>query len=133
MALSFSKYYRKIYDETMKSTLEIIPNINDILKINITDEFYDRMADITMNLYVQLSRKIASSQMSSVCFGKSTRIQFKQVYDALNDCIPRSVVLTKTQRATIHYIILSEKNMKESIRMICNIEDTKKDLPPVVV
>lgn len=118
--LIFSKYFHKMFDETLKSALEVIQP-TDILKVNIPEPLYERLADITLNMYVQLSRKIATSQMTDIYFGKSTRIQFKQVFQALLDCAPRSTVYTKTQRAAVHYCILSVKAIKESIRIVCEM------------
>ena len=120
--LSFNKYFHKIFDETLKSTIDIM-DTSDILKVIVSDQMYERLSDLTLNLFVQISRKIATSQMTDIYFGKSTRIQFKQVYQAVLDCAPRNSIFTKTQRATIHLIALSRKVINESIKIVCNMKN----------
>lgn len=114
---NFNKYFHKVYDETLKSVVEKIPQ-EDILKVNITDKMYELLSDITFNLYVNISKKISCNQLTYAYFGKSTRIQFIQMFQALMDCSPRLYVFTKSQRMTLHYILLSKKVINESIKML---------------
>ena len=114
---NFNKYYHKVYDETLKSAAEKL-STDDMLKIHITDEMYELLSDITFNLYVNISKKIACNQLTYAYFGKSTRIQFIQMFQAIMDCSPRMYVFTKSQRMTIHYILLSKKVINESINIV---------------
>lgn len=120
---NFNKYFHKIYDETLKSVVEKIPQ-EDILKINITDKMYELLSDITFNLYVNISKKISCNQLTYAYFGKSTRIQFIQMFQALMDCSPRLYVFTKSQRMTLHYILLSKKVINESIKIVNDLDST---------
>ena len=119
---NFNKYFHKVYDETLKSVVEKIPQ-EDILKINVTDKMYELLSDITFNLYVNISKKIACNQLTYAYFGKSTRIQFIQMFQALMDCSPRLYVFTKSQRMALHYILLSKKVINESIKIVTGMDE----------
>ena len=121
---NFNKYYHKVYDETLKSVMEVIPP-DDVLKIDITDKMYELMSDITFNLYVNISKKIACNQLTYAYFGKSTRIQFIQMFQALMDCSPRLYTFSKSQRMTLHYILLSKKVINDSISIANEMDETK--------
>ena len=114
---NFNKYFHKIHDETLKSVVEKIPQ-EDILKINITDKMYEQLSDIVFNLYINISKKIACNQLTYAYFGKSTRIQFIQLFQALMDCSPRLYVFSKSQRMILHYVLLSKKVINESIKIV---------------
>lgn len=116
----FNKYYHKIYDETLKSCMEVMTP-DEILKLELSDEFYDRLSNITLNLYVQICKKIANNQQVYTFVGRSTRIQFSQVLSAVMDCAPRNTVFTRTQFATIYFILLSRKVLHESVKIVCDI------------
>lgn len=121
---NFNKYFHKVYDETLKSVVEKIPQ-EDVLKINVTDKMYELLSDITFNLYVNISKKISCNQLTYAYFGKSTRIQFIQMFQALMDCSPRLYVFTKSQRMTLHYILLSKKVINESIKIVNGMNETE--------
>ena len=117
----FNKYFHKTFDETLKSVMESLQP-DEILKLNITEEFYDRISNMTLNLYAQICKKIANNQQVYTFVGRSTRIQFSQVLSALMDCAPRNTLFTKTQFATIYYILLSRKVMHESVKTVCKLD-----------
>lgn len=121
---NFNKYYHKVYDETLKSAMEVLAP-DDILKVDITDKMYELMSDITFNLYLNISKKIASNQLTYAYFGKSTRIQFIQMFQALMDCSPRLYSFSNSQRMTLHYILLSKKVINDSIAIANETEETK--------
>ena len=116
----FNKYFHKTFDETLKSVMEVC-EVDDIMKINISDAFYERLSNIALNLYVQLCKKIANNQQVYTYVGRSTRIQFSQVLSAMMDCAPRNCLFTKTQFETIYFILLSRKVMIESVKIVCNL------------
>ena len=119
---SFNKYFHKIYDETYKHTAEKLYQ-NEILKVHVSDEVYELLSDIVFNLYVNIAKKIACNQLTYAYFGKSTRIQFIQMFQALMDCSPRLYVFTKSQRMVLHYILLSKKVINDSIKNSLNTPD----------
>lgn len=122
---SFNKYFHKIYDETYKHTAEKLYQ-NEILKVHISDEVYELLSDIVFNLYVDIAKKIACNQLTYAYFGKSTRIQFIQMFQALMDCSPRLYVFTKSQRMVLHYILLSKKVINDSIKNSLNTPDEEE-------
>ena len=116
----FNKYFHKIFDETLKSVLEVIPS-DEVLTLNISDELYDRLSNLTLNLYIQICKKIANNQQVYTFVGRSTRIQFSQVLSAVMDCAPRNTVFTRSQFATIYFILLSRKVLHESVKIVCDM------------
>ena len=108
----FTKYFRKIYDEVSKNVSQLG---FEILQVKVTDQFFHTMSDIAFGLYIGIGKEIASCQENSACFGKSTRIQFFQIYGALTTCVPRLHSFTKSQKAVLHYILLSKKTIDDSI------------------
>lgn len=116
----FNKYFHKTFDETLKSVMETM-TADEVLKLNISEEFYERLSNLTLNLYVQLCKKIANNQQVYTYVGRSTRIQFSQVLSAMMDCAPRNTLFTRSQFATIYYILLSRKVMHESVKIVCEM------------
>jgi hypothetical protein len=111
------KYFKNIYNETLCSFKEIAPE-KDILKVEITNVMYDTLVDITLNLFVNMAKNLALSQMSSFCFGKSTRIQFVQVCNAFLACSPRLKNFSKAQINVLHYFLLTSKTLQESKQIL---------------
>ena len=116
----FNKYFHKTFDETLKSVMETM-DADTVLKLNISEAFYDRLSNLTLNLYVQLCKKIANNQQVYTYVGRSTRIQFSQVLSAMMDCAPRNTLFTRSQFATIYYVLLSKKVMHESVKIVCGL------------
>lgn len=117
----FNKYYRKIFDDTYKCALEVL--CDNLLKINVTDSMYELMSDITLNLLLCLCRKISNNQLVYSYFGKSTRIQFIQIFQSVMDCAPRLHMFSPSQRAIIHYILLSDKIILDSVKSVNEIHE----------
>lgn len=128
--IALNKYYRDIYDNTLKCVMETMGN--ECLNVDIHDDVYDMLANITLNLFVCMCRKIYNNQLIYGFFGKSTRIQFIQVFQAFMDCVPRYYTLSKSQRTVVHYILLSDKIISESIDSVNRfngIEVTESKVP----
>lgn len=111
--IALNKYFRDVYDNTLKSVIEILPN--DYLNVNIQDSVYETLSDITLNLFVVMCRKIYDNQSHGDAVGKSTRIQFMQMLHAFMDSIPRYYTATVPQQIIIHYVLLSDKTIEDSI------------------
>ena len=116
----FNKYFHKTFDEVLKCVMETIPS-DEILKLNISEDFYERLSNMTLNLYVQICRKIANHQRVNAYTGRSTRIQFNQVYTAITDCLPQNTLPTISVYSTIYFILLPRKVLHESIKTVCNM------------
>lgn len=114
--LIINKYFHDKYDGTLKCIMEVMPD--DYMPINISDGVFEMLSDITLNLLVNMCRKIYNNQLIYGYFGKSTRIQFIQVFQAFMDCVPRYYTLTKSQRTVVHYILLSDKILEDSIESV---------------
>ena len=112
---AFNSYFHKIYEETLKSVSEVFDR-KDILQVKITDATYALLSDITFNLFVNISKKIANNQITQAYFGKSTRIQFIQMFQAVSECCPRLSSFSKSQRMMLHYVLLSHKVLLESVQ-----------------
>lgn len=128
--IALNKYFRDIYDNTLKCVMETMGN--EYLTIDVSDDVYDMLANITLNLFVCMCRKIYNNQLIYGFFGKSTRIQFIQVFQAFMDCVPRYYTLSKSQRTVVHYILLSDKIISESIDSVNRfngIEVTESKVP----
>lgn len=126
---SFAGYYRHIYDETLKSVQEKLAQ-KYILNVNITDKCYDLLSDITFNLLIHIAKKIACSQITSMYFGKSARVQFIQVFQGVLDCAPRLYSFTKSQREILHYILLPRKIIMDAIVIVQEMK--QKDIDEVL-
>lgn len=120
---SFNNYFHKIYEETLKSVSEVFDR-KDILQVKITDVMYELLSDITFNLFINISKKIANNQITQAYFGKSTRIQFIQMFQAISECCPRLSSFSKSQRMMLHYILLGHKLLVESVQNL-NMYESK--------
>jgi hypothetical protein len=113
--INIIKYFKNIFNETVKSIYEIS---TDILPVYPTEFFYEYLADITINFMVSISKNLVAIQTTNFLFGKSTRIQFIQLFNAVLCCAPRSKLFTTSQINTIHYFLLTSKVLKESNAII---------------
>lgn len=113
---NFNKYFHKVVEDSIAAAQEALGT--NILRIMITNELYERLSDITLNMFITMGRKIANNQIIYAYFGKSTRIQFIQVFQAIMDCAPRMHIFTPAQQAILHYILLSPKVLAESIGLV---------------
>ena len=112
---AFTKYYNKIFVETIQSVTEKLPK-QHILTPVVTNKCYNLLAHITFNMFMNLAKRIANNQVTLIFFGKSTRIQFIQVFQGLLDCTPRNMLFSCTQRMMIHYVLMSRKSLQESAK-----------------
>jgi hypothetical protein len=115
--INIVKYFKNIFNETVKSIYEIS---SDILPVCPTEFFYEYLADITLTFLVALSKNLVANQTTNFCFGKSTRVKFIQLFNAVLCCAPRSRLFTTSQVNTIHYFLLTSKVLKESYAVIEN-------------
>lgn len=109
-------YFKSYYRTQAKNILECIETP---IKINITDEFLDEMANITFGLFVYMTKKLSDNQLADASFGKSTRIQFIQIFKALMACAPRCYNFTDDQLSTLHFILMSQTDWNNSIKTLC--------------
>jgi hypothetical protein len=114
---ALNKYFRKIYNETYKSLSSVSSTI-EVFKIDVTDNMYEYLSHISLNLFVQITRNIANNQVIQTCFGKSTRIQFIQILTAVHGCLPKLQSFTESQKNTLHYFLLSKKTLQESFNIM---------------
>ena len=105
-----------------KRTVEISDsdtcNREDLIEILIIEGFYDKLSQLTLNLFVRIARNIASAQSIQSYFGKSNRVQFIQIMSALMQCQPRAEDFTDSQREAIHYFLLTSKLLNDSYSML---------------
>lgn len=113
---NLNKYFHEVVEHTFKCVNDTLHD--DTLTVNIHDDVYEMLVDVTLNMFVTMCRKIYNNQLVYGFFGKSTRIQFIQVFQALMDSIPRFYTLTKSQRTVIHYVLLSDKIINDSIEAV---------------
>lgn len=125
-AYELRKYFQTIAQNTYKSIMLLTNDpktksnwrLSDILLVELTEDFYDNIVNITLNLFIMMSKNIAISQLNTSIFGKSTRIQMMQVFNGLVDCVPRGEVLTESQREILHFVMMTGKIWNESISIV---------------
>lgn len=119
-------FYKNRYDAVVKSLTEDVQlskeefklDLEDMMNVEITNEMYDRLANLTLNLYVCIAKKIAYNQIVYSYFGKSTRIQLMQVFLALMNCVSQLSDYSSSQICTLHYVLLTDKNIKDYIDQV---------------
>lgn len=120
----FNQYFRRIFDNTCKTAKDDLKF--SFLEVIVTDNMFDRLSDIAFYLFLNICRKITNSQVIYTYFGKSTRIQFIQLFQAFVDCAPRMHSFSKSQLAFLHYILLSDKVIIDSIKVVNDEEQMEK-------
>lgn len=120
---NFKNYLIKIYKDTISCLYS--DDSSKRLDIIITQNMYEYMSYIILNLYINISKKIASNQECAQLFGKSTRIQFAQVFQALKDSISRLHQYCQSQSDMLHYILIPKKTLSESINNLNAIKSKK--------
>jgi len=113
------QYYKKMYYETYKS-LSSVESTIEVFKVEVTDDMYDYLSHVSLNLFIQISKHIANNQIIQTIFSKSTRIQFVQILTAIHACLPKLSEFTESQKNTLHYFLLNKKILQETYYSIIN-------------
>lgn len=95
---------------------------DEVMRVLISEQFYERLSHVTLNLYIRVVRNIASAQSIQSYFGKSNRVQFIQIMSALMQCQPRAEDFTDSQREAIHYFLLTSKLLNDSYSMLASYD-----------
>lgn len=109
---TLTSYFRSVYQQVFKSSSEVVQKM---LAVDVSDEVYDMLANICVNLYVNMAKKLSNSQLLFAAFGKSTRIQFMQILQAVMDCTPRLYKFNESQLAVLHFILMNDKTFQSSV------------------
>lgn len=109
---TLTSYFRNIYQQVFKSSSEVVQKM---LAVDVSDDVYDMLANICVNLYVNMAKKLSNSQLLFAAFGKSTRIQFMQILQAVMDCTPRLYKFNESQLAVLHFILMNDKTFQQSV------------------
>lgn len=103
---------------SMKSNLTSPKEHNNLrcyLNVEINESVFNRMADIVLNMFVIMCRKMYNNQIISGFYSKSTRIQYAQVLHSFMDSLPRYHTLENSQQKIIYFILMTDKNFKDEI------------------
>lgn len=118
------EYFKNIANTTYAHAKEDISSAYKsnprMLNVVISDGFYEMLSNICLNLYVNIAKKISNNQLLFSHFGKSTRIQFIQILQAIYDCSPRLYMFNASMKAALHYVLLTEHVLTESINVYQN-------------
>lgn len=126
------KYYSQIAERVHTSITELTVNPNysrwsstDVLSVSLTEDFYENIVNVTLNLFVTFAKNLALSQQSVCLFGKNTRIQLMQVYAAIISCLPRGELLNDAQQEVLHFILLAEKIFSDSVDSVLSTQPSE--------
>ena len=132
------KYFHDIYNNTLKNVIEknvskeaamsmksnlTSPKENNLrcyLNVEISEGVFNRMADIVLNMFVIMCRKMYNNQIISGFYSKSTRIQYAQVLHSFMDSLPRYHILDDSQQKIIYFVLMTDKNFKDEISSMYN-------------
>ncbi len=114
----FSNYFVKVYNDTLKCFVD-----DDYIDVKITAQCYSHMANIAFNLFIVMTDEIAKNQNSCMFFGKSTRIQFIQLFHALQECCPRLYEYSESQLSVLHFILLQKNVLLQSVSILKDDDD----------
>jgi hypothetical protein len=112
---NFMLHYNKVFDDTYKIIINDF-NQYDIVKIRFSDNFINHLAEIELNIFVNLAQFIADDQLNNIHNNKSSRIHFDEVFSKIIILRPRCTHFSNSQRTVIDYILKNTKELNESNR-----------------
>lgn len=112
-------YFNKIYRDI---TSCIKKDDNHVLNVIISDQFYEHLSAISINLIIVLAKNIVISQSFLKNISNATRLQFIQIFNGLRCCVPSLLTYNESQLYVLHYILLTNHVLLQSNNVMNNKE-----------
>ena len=95
----------------IEKLLNLIVDNYPTLNITISEKVQTNFIYILICFFITFGLKIANIYNLGIAFDKSSRIQFKHLFQAFTDvCLPLNGY-TQSQKEFLHYVLMSSKNM----------------------
>ena len=107
-------YFNKIYKDVHKT----IHGEFDLLNVIVSDQFYEHLSAIAINLIVVLAKNIVVSQSYLKTAINATRLQFIQMFNGIRCCVPSLLTYNESQLYVLHYILLTNHVLVSSNNML---------------
>ena len=101
----------------------LYPNVN----IEIDQNVLKKISIVILDWFMYIGELMAQHYDISLSFDKPSRFNFKTILSAIISYLPKNVVLTESQLAVLHYILLSEASIEKSKIMIKKINVTAEN------
>lgn len=122
-----TNYFEQVINKSIESCLS-----KDSIKITFTNDIIKYLVNMTLNLYIQLAKGIHFAQQYNIHFTKNSRVHFALVYNCLiTYCKPRLYEYTNSMYSALHYLLLSKKQIEESIKTIENEREMTGELSKI--
>jgi hypothetical protein len=109
---SFNDHFRTTYEETLRAV-----NIDDSIGIvTVSDKFIEHLCDVELNLFVNVCEMVADHQMTRMIKGKSSRIHFNELFNAIITIRPRNGYFSNLQKYILEYVLKTSKDINEEER-----------------
>lgn len=112
-------YFNKIYRDI---TSCIKNDDKHMLNVIISDQFYEHLSAISINLIIVLAKNIVISQSFLKNISNATRLQFIQIFNGLRCCVPSLITYNESQLYVLHYILLTNHVLLQSNNVLNNKE-----------
>lgn len=111
-------YYKSVFIQVKANSIESLDTA--VLNVICTDDLIEELVDITMFLFVQISRNLSSILISNKYSGTNTRIQFQDFYQAILQCAPHLELFNLSQRNILYWVICPSSSIAKSIAALQN-------------
>lgn len=102
-------------------------SMNNKLNVELSDQFYEHLAAIAMNLLICLAKQITISQAFLKSTSNSVRLQFIQLFNGLRYCVPTLMTYNESQLYILHYILLTSHVLTNSKEAYDQMDKTIKN------
>lgn len=117
-----NSYFNKIYRDISSC---VNKNDKNVLNVSITDQFYEHLSSIAINLIIVLAKNIVISQSYLKNVINATRLQFIQIFNGVRCCVPTLMTYNESQLYVLHYIMLTNHVLIQSNNILNAKEDDK--------
>ena len=93
-------------------------NEKDLCPIEVSQECFTEMGLVAFNFFIQVLKKIEDMQIVHATWGKTVRIQFIDILEAILACSPRLEHFDESQVNAISFFLQSAKSLKESRKIV---------------
>ena len=108
----FNKIYRDVHKVAFKS------DDKDILNVIVSEQFYEHLSAISINLMIILAKNIVISQSYLKTTMNATRLQFIQMFNGIRCCVPTLLTYNESQLYILHYVLLTNHVLVSSNNMV---------------
>lgn len=105
-------------EQWLYNIIEKITNLHSETKIKISNNFVTELINIIIEWFILLGVNMSSLYNIAISFEKTSRIQFKLIFEAVMLTAPKYTFFTPSQKTLIHYALYNKSTIQKSLKLM---------------